>query len=386
MVDVHEPEPGDDKSDRVDRVAHTEAGLCASPLSWDEARSIVADGSLASMRLFGRSRDTLQSYREFKSRINRFYASMVDRIMIDVFKCDWKVNEDRKIQHLSPSQAGPFFVKNDFPYNLDPGIEHYLLWSDRVMLDEEVEAYLRSDPRGPAELVVPDLRQSGRASVDSRGSSCTCAAKDELRPEVDTGSSCVGSWEVPRCVTRSRRCRQSSFISSSKRAVFCDLGPETRLLAFQPAPASQTTGSKPTESARKGKMVVLPTRKFRQANGFVFDAPFYPITCLGVSTRRTLDFSRPGVRSRNFVSAVVPGLGSCYPWSCWWWSQLSSSTASRYHIRASRVPWPSTRWKSARRGPRRTCQRGTAQRTMHNCPGRQVRSWIKSHPAIRWIV
>ena len=146
MVDVHEPEPGDDKSDRVDRVAHTEAGLCASPLSWDEARSIVADGSLASMRLFGRSRDTLQSYREFKSRINRFYASMVDRIMIDVFKCDWKMNEDRKIQHLSPSQAGPFFVKNDFPYNLDPGIEHYLLWSDRVMLDEEVEAYLRSDP------------------------------------------------------------------------------------------------------------------------------------------------------------------------------------------------------------------------------------------------
>ncbi len=145
MEGLHGHETGDDRDDR------SEIGLCASPLSWDEVRAIVADGSLASMRVLGRSRETLQSYREFKRRINMLYASMVDRIMIDVFKCEWKVNEARKVEHLprpsgSSSNSGPFFVKNDFPYNLQPGVEHYLLWSDRVMLDEEVEGYLRSDP------------------------------------------------------------------------------------------------------------------------------------------------------------------------------------------------------------------------------------------------
>ncbi len=145
IMDLREPEHMDGIDDR------NETGLCASPLSWEEVQAIVADGSLASMRLLGRSRDTLQSYLEYKGRINMVYTSMVDRIMIDVFKCDWKVNEDGKIKHLPPpsgssSRSGPFFVKNDFPYNLKPGIEHYLLWSDRVMLDEEVEAYLRSDP------------------------------------------------------------------------------------------------------------------------------------------------------------------------------------------------------------------------------------------------
>jgi hypothetical protein len=145
MAGLHGPDPG------VDRHARSDIGLCATPLSWDEVQAIVADGSLTSMRVLGRSRGMLQSYLEFKSRIDRLYVSMVDRIMIEVFKCEWKVNEDQKVEHVprpsgSTSNSGPFFVQNDFPYHLQPGIEHYLLWSDRIMLDEEVEEYLRSDP------------------------------------------------------------------------------------------------------------------------------------------------------------------------------------------------------------------------------------------------
>lgn len=142
-----------------------ETGVCLSPMDWNTLQAIVADGSVSVMRRLGRSRETLQSYREFKERINETYSSIVDKIMIDVFKCDWKVNEDGKMEHVPtahgwsagslsgpPSRsalgphAGPFFVKNDFPYNLAPGIEHYLLWSDHVMSADEIDIHLQSDP------------------------------------------------------------------------------------------------------------------------------------------------------------------------------------------------------------------------------------------------
>ncbi len=80
MAGLHGPDPG------VDRHARSDIGLCATPLSWDEVQAIVADGSLTSMRVLGRSRGMLQSYLEFKSRIDRLYVSMVVRIMIEEFK------------------------------------------------------------------------------------------------------------------------------------------------------------------------------------------------------------------------------------------------------------------------------------------------------------
>ena len=139
----------------------TEGGVCPTPMTWETLQAIVADGSLASMQALGRSQETLRRYHEFKARISEFYASIEDKIMIDVFNCDWKVNEDRKIVHVPsspgsssggssgsspPSQSSPIFVQNDFPYNLASGIEHYLLWSDRAMSNDEVEAYLHTHP------------------------------------------------------------------------------------------------------------------------------------------------------------------------------------------------------------------------------------------------
>ncbi len=129
-------------------------GVCPEPMSWETLRLIVADGSLEQMRRLGRSPETLQSYREFKARIANFYASVRDMILIKVFGREYEVNSENKFVAVEGTRAtratraatGPFFVPNDFPYNMEPGIKHWLLWSDHAMRDGEVEAFLRSDP------------------------------------------------------------------------------------------------------------------------------------------------------------------------------------------------------------------------------------------------
>ena len=131
------------------RSATTPPGVCPEPMSWETLRRIVEDGSLEQMRRLGRSEATLQSYHEFKARTAKYYESPMDLIMIKVFKCDWTVNDNNKFVHVpvsrSSEQKGPFFVPNDFPYHTVHGIEHWILWSDRVLDRREVHAFLRAD-------------------------------------------------------------------------------------------------------------------------------------------------------------------------------------------------------------------------------------------------
>lgn len=58
-------------------------------------------------------------------------------------------------------------------------------------------------------------------------------------------------------------------------------------------------------------MVVLPTRKYRQANGFVFSTYLHHTIRLGVATRLALEFSRQCLFSRSQTfdgkQAGVPG-------------------------------------------------------------------------------
>lgn len=59
------------------------------------------------------------------------------------------------------------FRKNDFPYNLDNGVEHFLLWSNQDLSPDEIDVYIQENTHGaldtlyfinPAELKsIPEL-------------------------------------------------------------------------------------------------------------------------------------------------------------------------------------------------------------------------------------
>ena len=113
------------------------------PMSWGTLERIVTGGRL---ELLTRSEEGLRRYNEFKEQVASSYASTVDLIMVRIFRCASKVNTEGKVEHVPPPDRQVVFVKNDFPYNLAPGIEHYLLWSTHDLSDEEIEAYLEAHP------------------------------------------------------------------------------------------------------------------------------------------------------------------------------------------------------------------------------------------------
>lgn len=55
-------------------------------------------------------------------------------------------SDGKKVATQPPAEAADpivTFRPNDFPYLVDPSIEHHCLWCSRVLCSEEIEEYLR---------------------------------------------------------------------------------------------------------------------------------------------------------------------------------------------------------------------------------------------------
>jgi hypothetical protein len=65
---------------------------------------------------------------------------------------DYIYHTDGKYIHVKSkvleSARVVLFRKNDFPYNLDPGVEHCLLWSNQDLSPDEVEMYIQENTQG----------------------------------------------------------------------------------------------------------------------------------------------------------------------------------------------------------------------------------------------
>lgn len=101
------------------------------PVSWQQAKAIIEDGSVEEMAKLGRNTDQLKVYRAFMAKVREDYASVADFIKVSVLeravRFDPGTNKKQAVDMEHESHQC-LWRKNDFPYNFEKGIEHWLLW------------------------------------------------------------------------------------------------------------------------------------------------------------------------------------------------------------------------------------------------------------------
>ncbi|KAL6758128.1 hypothetical protein V8C86DRAFT_1550598 [Haematococcus lacustris] len=120
-------------------------GPPASPISWQLAKELIEDGSLAALAQLRRKAEDVEAYQAYLHKLKSEYASTVDYLMITVFKAQRTVLTGGKVAAVAPAwvacpDQAPVIVwrLNDFPYWFEPGIQHWVLWSSRPLSHQAV--------------------------------------------------------------------------------------------------------------------------------------------------------------------------------------------------------------------------------------------------------
>lgn len=106
-------------------------------LTWDEVTKIIQKGELEKL---GRSNEQHHEYVEFMDQIKNNYASVVDYLLISKFQFDSECVNGKVAAIRSPAQQGRLLLAtNDFPYNFEDGIQHFVLWKlGGAVLESEI--------------------------------------------------------------------------------------------------------------------------------------------------------------------------------------------------------------------------------------------------------
>eukprot|EP00890_Picochlorum_soloecismus_P005374 jgi/Picsp_1/5838/NSC_03197-R1_sulfotransferase len=130
-------------------------GIRYEPSTWSELQSTIGIGTLEALRSLGRRPEDLEMYRRFKeTKILSSWVSIHDYLMCQVFGCPWAVDSaagDKK-RHVEPKDfretRRSVLRENDFPYYMEGGIEHFILWSTSPMEKEDIESYIAREMPG----------------------------------------------------------------------------------------------------------------------------------------------------------------------------------------------------------------------------------------------
>jgi len=155
----------------------TPCDAAADVLTWQVVRAIVAQHQLHCLR---RSKTGLAAYRAYRKQITDEYDSMGDMVMERKLGYSTDINPaSGKLKAVPPSPpvARTLFDSNDFPYYMDDGIEHHVLWIEGQPVTLELVRSLLHRHRDPAlydvlSFINPPHLQSipsvGHAHVISR--------------------------------------------------------------------------------------------------------------------------------------------------------------------------------------------------------------------------
>jgi hypothetical protein len=132
-------------------------GYRSVPFTWKELQQIVLEEN--DLSLLSRSVETERRYKADRERLLKEYESLYDHILytkfhfprlLDESTGKWKVNAPTASQDKSnlPTSAPPHrtsnisLVKNDYPYFVEGGIEHWVLWKlhSNVTQEDVVQA------------------------------------------------------------------------------------------------------------------------------------------------------------------------------------------------------------------------------------------------------
>jgi len=89
---------------------------------------------------FERTPQMQRLYDAHKKDVLQKYASMDDYIFRKVFRCPCYSENDGKIRAIPPPEEPVLMVwmPNRFPYDLEQNIHHFLIWSNRALLKDEI--------------------------------------------------------------------------------------------------------------------------------------------------------------------------------------------------------------------------------------------------------
>jgi len=139
--------------------------LCReTTISWEDITESVKRGDVAYQLV--RSPQVLSDYHAYVARINSEYETMADYVRARYFGFAIVPTENnkKKAQIPDPIEHKIIWTMNEFPYYLEEGIEHHLIWSTQPLTDEHVKQVLEQHvPSANFETVV--IQNTFNASI-----------------------------------------------------------------------------------------------------------------------------------------------------------------------------------------------------------------------------
>ena len=109
-------------------------------LTFDQVTEIVKRGGDALGKL-RREKAEQKRYNGFMQKVKSEYASVEDFILASVFGCKTEIAENGTLVTAANPQKQRVIKwrKNDFPYALEEGITHFILWSTESLTEPELQ-------------------------------------------------------------------------------------------------------------------------------------------------------------------------------------------------------------------------------------------------------
>ncbi|KAK9800806.1 hypothetical protein WJX73_008400 [Symbiochloris irregularis] len=129
-------------------------GYSASqPMTWDIASGLVKEHTFESLGQLGRDPADLVVYRRFKAQTLEEWSSMADYVQAHILGYETQTSaEDGKKSAVRPSstpeQPPIIWRPNDFPYNLEEGVEHHNIWCSKPLTTDQIEQTARQHRQG----------------------------------------------------------------------------------------------------------------------------------------------------------------------------------------------------------------------------------------------
>ena len=127
-----------------------------APLCWEEAADLARDGSEERLARLKRTDSALARYRAHTAQIEEAWRDPSDFVLHKVFGAAaqpeqggsgrQKVGLDEEVRLAAGGRVA--WAPNDFPYDLEPGIGHFLVWSIKPLTKREVEDVARREAPG----------------------------------------------------------------------------------------------------------------------------------------------------------------------------------------------------------------------------------------------
>lgn len=117
-------------------------GYQETPLAWEQLRTIIIVEK--EFDKLSRSSDQQRDYEVFRYWLKQKYQSVLDYILVAKFRFDKRKGDDSRwyaypsLKETAETQTK--LVPNDFPYSMEKGIVHYVLWKTKQsVLQQDIE-------------------------------------------------------------------------------------------------------------------------------------------------------------------------------------------------------------------------------------------------------